>query len=42
MEKLGGGGHITVAGCQIKNISLGEAREKLKDAIKEYIEENKK
>ncbi len=42
MEKLGGGGHMTVAGCQLKNISLGEAREKLKDAIKEYIEENKK
>ncbi len=42
MEKLGGGGHTTVAGCQIKNISLADARERLKDAIKEYIEENKK
>ncbi|MBR3791653.1 MAG: DHH family phosphoesterase, partial [Clostridia bacterium] len=42
MEKLGGGGHMTVAGCQIKNISLQEARDKLKDAIKEYIDENKK
>lgn len=42
MEKLGGGGHMTVAGCQIKNISLQDAREKLKDAIKEYIDENKK
>ncbi len=42
MEKLGGGGHMTVAGCQIKNISLQEARDMLKDAIREYIEENKK
>lgn len=41
MEKLGGGGHASVAGCQIKNITLQEAREKLKDAIKEYIEETK-
>ena len=41
MEKLGGGGHASVAGCQIKNITLQEAREKLKEAIKEYIEETK-
>ncbi|MDY3928121.1 MAG: DHH family phosphoesterase [Clostridia bacterium] len=42
MEKLGGGGHMTVAGCQLKNVSVTEARERLKDTIKEYIEENKK
>ncbi len=42
MEKLGGGGHTTVAGCQLKNVTLQEARENLKNAIKEYIEENKK
>ena len=41
MEKLGGGGHLTVAGCQIKNITIAEARNKLKEAIKEYIEEIK-
>lgn len=41
MEKLGGGGHMTVAGCQIKNISMTDARNLLKDAIKEYIEEIK-
>ena len=41
MEKLGGGGHMTVAGCQIKGISLDEARDMLKNAIKEYIEEVK-
>ena len=42
MEKLGGGGHMTVAGCQLKNVSVTEAREQLKESIKEYIEENKK
>ena len=42
MEKLGGGGHMTVAGCQLGTISLQEARDQLKEAIKEYIEENTK
>ena len=42
MEKLGGGGHASVAGCQLKNITLQEARKYLKDAIIEYIDENKK
>ena len=42
MEKLGGGGHASVAGCQLKNISLAEARELLMNAIKEYIDENNK
>lgn len=40
MEKLGGGGHMSVAGCQLKSATVSEAREMLKDAIKEYIEEN--
>lgn len=40
MEKLGGGGHMTVAGCQIRGITIDQAREMLKDAIKEYIEES--
>ena len=34
MEKLGGGGHASVAGCQLKNISLHDARQYLKDAIR--------
>lgn len=42
MEKLGGGGHMTVAGCQIKNLTASEGRELLIGAIKEYLEENKK
>lgn len=41
MEKLGGGGHMTVAGAQIKDISLEDAKNRLQMAISEYIEENK-
>ena len=40
MEKLGGGGHMSVAGCQLKATTVSEARDMLKSAIKEYIEEN--
>ncbi|HZK37698.1 MAG TPA: DHHA1 domain-containing protein, partial [Clostridia bacterium] len=39
LEKLGGGGHMTVAGAQIENSTLEEAREKLEKAIEEYFEE---
>jgi c-di-AMP phosphodiesterase-like protein len=38
LEKLGGGGHLSVAGAQLKEISLEEAKEKLKYAIIEYME----
>lgn len=40
MEKLGGGGHMTVAGAQIKGETLDVVDEMLKSAIIEYIEEN--
>ncbi len=36
MESLGGGGHRTMAACQIKDCDLDEAKEKLKAAITEY------
>ncbi len=39
MEKLGGGGHQTVSGVQLKGISLLEAKEKVKEAVKEYLQE---
>ncbi len=42
LEKLGGGGHLTVAGAQLTGISLEDAREKLKYAIMEYMNENSK
>ncbi|MBE6748700.1 MAG: hypothetical protein E7557_05655 [Ruminococcaceae bacterium] len=38
-EKLGGGGHSTMAACQLEDVSLQEALEKLKGAIDEYYEE---
>jgi c-di-AMP phosphodiesterase-like protein len=39
MEKLGGGGHQTVSGAQIENVSLEEAKGKIKQAILEYLRE---
>ncbi|MDI3533941.1 MAG: cyclic-di-AMP phosphodiesterase [Thermosediminibacterales bacterium] len=39
LERLGGGGHLTVAGAQLKGVSSQEAMEDLKQAIKEYMEE---
>lgn len=33
MEELGGGGHFSMAGAQLKNVTLDEAKEKLKAAI---------
>ena len=39
MEKLGGGGHMTVAGAQLKGIRLDAALDKVKKAIDEYIAE---
>lgn len=38
LEKLGGGGHMTVAGAQIDGVSIQEARERLKNAIFEYVD----
>lgn len=41
MEKLGGGGHIDIAGAQIKNSSVEKVLEKLKNIIQEYLKDNK-
>ncbi len=41
MEKMGGGGHLTMAGAQIAADSCLEVKEKLIGAIDEYLEENK-
>ena len=38
MEKLGGGGHRTIAGAQIPGITIEEAKERLKAVIKEMLE----
>lgn len=39
MEKLGGGGHQTMAGAQLQGISLKAARQKLIEAIDKHLEE---
>ncbi len=36
MEALGGGGHQTMAGAQLKGMSVNEATEKLKKAVDDY------
>lgn len=41
-EKLGGGGHMTVAGCQIEAESAEEAEKILISAIEEYADNNRK
>ena len=39
LEKLGGGGHLTVAGTQLTDKTMEEAVELLEKAIEEYFEE---
>ncbi|MDL2214323.1 DHH family phosphoesterase, partial [Clostridia bacterium OttesenSCG-928-O13] len=39
MEKIGGGGHLTMAGAQLSGVGLEEARKKLADAIDAYMAE---
>lgn len=39
MEKLGGGGHLTVSGAQLVGCGTDEAKEKIRNAIVEYLEE---
>jgi c-di-AMP phosphodiesterase-like protein len=39
MEKLGGGGHLSVAGAQIQDKSLEQAVEILKQTIDEFLQE---
>lgn len=40
MESLGGGGHQTMAACQLKKCTVAEAKQKLYAAIKEFFEKN--
>ncbi len=39
MEKIGGGGHLNIAGAQLKGMSLGSAQEKLQQVLEEYLTE---
>lgn len=42
MEALGGGGHLTMAGAQLKNCTLEDAKHRLLDAIADYRENRRK
>ena len=42
MESLGGGGHQTMAACQLKGCKMITAKEKLTRAVKEFFENNPK
>ena len=37
MEKLGGGGHRSIAGAQLRDVTMEEAKERLKGVIREMI-----
>lgn len=39
LEKLGGGGHLTVAGAKLSNVTLKDAEVMVENAIKQYQEE---
>ena len=39
LEKLGGGGHITLAGAQVENMTMEEAKQELINRINEYFSE---
>lgn len=39
LERLGGGGHMTVAGARVKELSIEDVEKKLKQAITKYFEE---
>jgi c-di-AMP phosphodiesterase-like protein len=40
LEKLGGGGHLTVAGAQLQGVAVEDARERLKYAIMEFMQDS--
>ena len=40
LEKLGGGGHITLAGAQLEGLSIEDAKHELIIRINEYLLEN--
>ena len=46
MEQMGGGGHMTMAGAQLKDSKMSEVREKLVDIISKIdikkVKENEK
>ena len=39
MEKIGGGGHLDIAGAQLKDVSLSQAYNMVKEIFTDYLEE---
>ena len=39
MERLGGGGHMNIAGAQMENISAENALEIVKNTVKDMLQE---
>lgn len=40
MEKLGGGGHMNVAGAQLENITIEDAVKLIRDTVRQMVEDN--
>ena len=39
MEKFNGGGHLTMAAAQLKNVTLEEANQQLEDVLQQMRED---
>ncbi|MBR2591642.1 MAG: hypothetical protein IKD62_01595, partial [Oscillospiraceae bacterium] len=39
MERLGGGGHLSIAGAQLTDCTVEEAKERVKDTILQMTQE---
>ncbi len=39
MERMGGGGHLTMAGAQLKGVNQDEARRRIQDAVRAFRQE---
>lgn len=39
MERMGGGGHMNIAGAQLKDVTMEQAKEKLKETLRTMTEE---
>ncbi|KRQ85970.1 Bifunctional oligoribonuclease and PAP phosphatase NrnA [Caloramator mitchellensis] len=42
LESIGGGGHMTIAGARLSNISIDDAKKLLEQAINKYLKESDK
>lgn len=42
LETIGGGGHMTIAGAKIQNVSIDEAKQMLNSSINNYLKESDK